>query len=170
MRRALIAAAGTAVGLATLLSYKSAGSTESQKVALPSTSGGAVTATTVPATTVPATTVPATTVPASGSKVKTTSGGRATATEDYTGQLVTYRYGDIQVTVAIKGSHIVDVSVPQNDSTDPHSQMINSEAVPILEGEALTAQGVNIDAVTGATYTSDAFAQALQTALQRAGR
>ena len=32
------------------------------------------------------------------------------------------------------------------------------------------AQGVNIDVVSGATYTSDAFAQSLQSALQKAGK
>jgi uncharacterized protein with FMN-binding domain len=48
--------------------------------------------------------------------------------------------------------------------------MINSEAVPVLVQEALAAQGVNFDVVSGATYTSDAFAQSLQSALTAAGR
>jgi uncharacterized protein with FMN-binding domain len=53
---------------------------------------------------------------------------------------------------------------------DGRSQMINSYAVPILEQEAVAAQGVNINVVSGATFTSDAFAQSLQSALSKAGK
>jgi uncharacterized protein with FMN-binding domain len=34
----------------------------------------------------------------------------------------------------------------------------------------VAAQGVNINVVSGATFTSDAFAQSLQTALTQAGK
>ena len=60
--------------------------------------------------------------------------------------------------------------MPQNDAIDGRSQMINSYAVPILEQEAVAAQGVNINVVSGATFTSDAFAQSLQSALSQAGK
>ena len=60
-------------------------------------------------------------------------------------------------------------AVPQNNAADGRSQMINSYAVPILEQEAVAAQGVNINVVSGATFTSDAFAQSLQSALSQSG-
>ena len=82
--------------------------------------------------------------------------------------MVVYLYGDIQVTVAMSGGRILDVTVPRNDASDVRSAAINSEAVPVLVQEALAAQGSNIDVVTGATYTSDAFAQSLQSALTKA--
>ena len=46
---------------------------------------------------------------------------------------------------------------------------ISSYAEPILHDEALQAQSAKIDTVSGATYTSDAYAQSLQAALDQAG-
>jgi uncharacterized protein with FMN-binding domain len=44
-----------------------------------------------------------------------------------------------------------------------------SEVVsPILRSEALTAQSAQIDLVSGATYTSTAFVESLQAALDQA--
>ena len=74
------------------------------------------------------------------------------------------------VTATLQGSKVVNVGVPQNNAVDGRSQMINSYAVPILEQEAVAAQGVNINVVSGATFTSDAFAQSLQSALSKAGK
>ena len=88
----------------------------------------------------------------------------------YTGQDVSYRYGDIEVAVTVDGGRIVTVSVPQDDAFSPYSQTVNSAAVPILVREAVAAQGLNFDVVSGATYTSDAFAQSLQSALDKASQ
>jgi uncharacterized protein with FMN-binding domain len=152
MRRAVIATAGTVVGLVALLGYRSSGGTGPQRV----------TVGTSPST--PATTVPATAVPAR--KTPTTT---ASAERTYDGQLVSYAYGDIEVAVTLDGRRIVGVTVPQNSAVDERSAMINSEAVPVLVQEALAAQGVDFDVVSGATFTSDAFAQSLQSALSGAG-
>ena len=46
---------------------------------------------------------------------------------------------------------------------------ISRAAAPILREEALQAQSANIDTVSGATYTSEAYAQSLQAALDSAG-
>ena len=171
MRRAIVATAGTVVGLVALLSYKSAGPHTLQKVAVGGSS--AVPANGAPATTVPPTTVPSTKEPpssgAAGSSV-TAPPPTTAAQQTYTGQDVQYLYGDIVVTATTQGGKIVNVSAPQNNAADGRSQMINSYAVPILEQEAVAAQGININVVSGATFTSDAFAQSLQSALSRAGR
>jgi uncharacterized protein with FMN-binding domain len=175
IRRAIVAAVGTAVGLAALLSYKSSGSDKLLKVQVstgqnkpaatlvtPATSKpGGSTAGSAPSTTAPSTT-PSSTIGAPPST--------ATAEHTYTGQEIQYIYGDIVVAATLQNGKIANISVPQNDATDGRSQMINSYAVPILEQEAVTAQGVNINVVSGATFTSDAFAQSLQTALTRAGK
>ena len=42
--------------------------------------------------------------------------------------------------------------------------------MPRLEREALSAQDSRIDAVSGATYTSEGYIRSLQSALDRAGR
>jgi len=53
--------------------------------------------------------------------------------------------------------------------TGRRSGQISSYAEPILHQEALKAQNANIDLVSGATYTSDAYSQSLQAALNQAG-
>jgi uncharacterized protein with FMN-binding domain len=46
---------------------------------------------------------------------------------------------------------------------------ISAAAGPQLRNEALQVQSANINTVSGATYTSDGYAQSLQSALDRAG-
>jgi hypothetical protein len=48
------------------------------------------------------------------------------------------------------------------------SQYIMSQALPLLRQEFLAAQSAKIQIVSGATYTSQAFAQSLQSALLKA--
>jgi uncharacterized protein with FMN-binding domain len=56
----------------------------------------------------------------------------------------------------------------QLPSRDGHSQRIAELAEPIQRQEALQAQGANIDLLSGATYTSEAYAESLQSALDNA--
>jgi uncharacterized protein with FMN-binding domain len=42
-------------------------------------------------------------------------------------------------------------------------------AIPTLEQQAVAAQSAQIDGVSGASYTSMAFAESLQSALTQAG-
>jgi hypothetical protein len=48
------------------------------------------------------------------------------------------------------------------------SQFIMSQALPILRQEFLAAQSARVQMVSGATYTSEAFVQSLQSALLKA--
>ena len=48
------------------------------------------------------------------------------------------------------------------------SQFIMSQALPLLRQEFLQAQSANVQMVSGATYTSEAFVQSLQSALSKA--
>jgi hypothetical protein len=48
------------------------------------------------------------------------------------------------------------------------SQEISQVVGPLLRSEALAAQSASIDVVSGATYTSNGYAQSLQSALDRA--
>jgi uncharacterized protein with FMN-binding domain len=159
MRRAVIATAGTVVGLVVLLGYRSEGAVKGEKV--DTGSGTSTNASTGTGTGTRTGTGTGTTVPRAASS----SSGHT-----YTGQDVFYRYGDIEVAVTLSGSRIVTVTVPQNDASSPYSQTVNSAAVPILVKEAVAAQGVSFDVVSGATYTSDAFAQSLQSALDKASQ
>ncbi len=170
MRRAIVATAGTVVGLVALLSYKSSGPHNGQRVQVNGGQSAPVSSTVPPATTGPTTTGPATTGPATTGPATTAPPATASAERTYDGQDIQYVYGDIVVNATLRGGRILNVSVPQNGAVDGRSQMINSYAVPILEQEAVAAQGVNINVVSGATFTSDAFAQSLQSALSQAGK
>jgi uncharacterized protein with FMN-binding domain len=165
MRRAVVATAGTVVGLVLLLGYRSEGAPKVEKV-----DAGGGTSTNASAGTGTGTTVPTGTGNGTGTGIGTTVPTAASSSSDhtYTGQDVFYRYGDIEVAVTLSRSRIVTVTVPQNDASSPYSQTVNSAAVPILVKEAVAAQGVNFDVVSGATFTSDAFAQSLQSALDKA--
>ena len=176
MRRAVIATAGTVAGLVVLLGYKSSGSVKLEQVGITPVTvnpGTTTPATTTPATTTPATTTPATTAPAATGPATTAPATTAPATSaarSYTGPDVQYRYGDVQVEVTVQDGKVTKIAIPQEGATDPHSAMINSYAIPVLVKEALAAQGLNFDVVSGATFTSDAFAQAYQSALSKAGK
>jgi uncharacterized protein with FMN-binding domain len=78
-------------------------------------------------------------------------------------------YGNVQVNIVVSGGRIVDVQAPQLPNDRSRSVRISNYAGPQLRQEALQAQSANINTVSGATYTSDGYAQSLQSALDRAG-
>jgi len=83
----------------------------------------------------------------------------------FVGTSVQTRYGPVQIKITYAGGRVtraVAVQLPSGRSRDAE---INSYAVPILESETLAAQSANINAVSGATYTSNGYVQSLQSAL-----
>ena len=85
------------------------------------------------------------------------------------GPVVDTRYGPVQVEVTVDGSTITAITAIQLPGGDRRSEQISNRAEPTLQSEALQAQSANIDGVSGATYTSEAYAQSLQAALDDAG-
>ncbi len=86
----------------------------------------------------------------------------------YTGPVVDAYYGNVQVKVTISGGKLVDVAFldyPQDRST---SVQINTQAMPYLKQEAITAQSAQVDIIGGATETSGAFQKSLGGALAKA--
>ncbi len=88
----------------------------------------------------------------------------------YTGPQVDAFYGLVQVQTTIQNGKISNVQFLQYPNDRRTSQRINSYAVPVLQQEAVQAQSANVDLITGATLTSQAFAMSLQAALQKAGK
>jgi uncharacterized protein with FMN-binding domain len=86
----------------------------------------------------------------------------------YTGSVEDAYYGKVQVRVTISGARIAKVDFLQYPSDRSTSQAINSQAMPFLQQEAIQAQSAQVDTVSGATDTSDAFAQSLGNALAQA--
>lgn len=85
-----------------------------------------------------------------------------------TGAAVDTPYGTVQVQVTLSNGRITDVQPLQLPGDRMRSQMISQYAAPVLRSEALQAQSAQIDLVSGATYTSDGYAQSLQAALDQA--
>ncbi len=103
--------------------------------------------------------------PTSGSS---TSGSGST-TRTVTGQVAQTTWGPVQVQLEVTGSKVSNVTVLQYPSGNGKDQEINSYALPILTQETISAQGANIDMVSGATITSGGYLQSLQSALDQAG-
>ena len=104
----------------------------------------------------------ATVAPANG------SAGTALKNGTVTGPVVQTPYGSVQVQVTIAGGKITDVTALQLPNDRQRSAEISGIVEPMLRTEALTAQNAQIDLISGATYTSDGYAQSLQAALDQA--
>ena len=103
------------------------------------------------------TALPQTPAAASGSAPGTTSGQQV-----LDGTAVQTRWGTVQVRAVFVGGRLTDIQMLQTPN-DRHA----TRAIPTLKAEALKAQSADIDTVTGATATSDAYAQSLQAAIDQ---
>ncbi len=88
-------------------------------------------------------------------------------TRQVTGVLEQYGYGELSVTVTVRGTEITNVSVPVLRTAEPYSQQLAAQALPMLKSEVLRAHSARIYAVSGATYTSQAYADSIQSALDK---
>ncbi len=86
----------------------------------------------------------------------------------YNGNVADAYYGMLQVQAVIQNGKLSQVQILQYPHDRRTSQYINSQALPWLEQEAVQAQSANVDFISGATLSSQAFQQSLQTALQSA--
>jgi uncharacterized protein with FMN-binding domain len=87
---------------------------------------------------------------------------------NYTGAEVDAYYGLVQVQATIKQGKLADVQFLQYPNDRRTSIRINNIAIPYLEQEAIQAQSADVDIISGATLTSEAFVQSLQAALDSA--
>jgi uncharacterized protein with FMN-binding domain len=90
-------------------------------------------------------------------------GGAHTAT----GALEKYGYGELAVRVTVSGNRITNVTVPSLQTADPTSQQITAQAIPMLRSQVLAADSAGINGVSGATFTSQAYEQSVQAALDK---
>ena len=86
----------------------------------------------------------------------------------YTGSPADAYYGMVQIQATISGGKLAGVAFLQYPNTHSTSVYINDQAMPLLQSEAIQAQSANVNIVSGATFTSQAFQQSLQSALQQA--
>lgn len=99
------------------------------------------------------------------------TGGDTTTSDTVTivGAVEQTRYGPVQVSVTFTGSQIADVQALQVPSRERESVRINEQAVPLLQQKVVAAQSAQVDTVSGATYTSEAYAESVQSAIDQHG-
>jgi uncharacterized protein with FMN-binding domain len=116
------------------------------------------------------TTSSATSTPATSNNSSTPAATGSVTYKDgqYTGNPADAYYGNIQVQATISGGKITDVVFLQHPSDRRDSVEINNQAMPILKQEAIQAQTAQVNTVSGATDTSQAFIQSLTSALKSA--
>lgn len=151
MRRAPIVLAATVAGLAGTLGFKTHAPQTTATAAVTSTATGSSSGSGSSSST--------------SRRTSTSSSSTATVTSD----AIQTMYGDVQLKVTFergKISAIENLALPSND---PHSVQIANWAGPQLQQSALQRADGQVDAVSGATYTSNGYAQALQSALDQAG-
>ncbi len=85
--------------------------------------------------------------------------------DEVTGDSVMTQWGPVQVSATVSGGQVCEVHAVAWPDNDRKSQMINSYAIPQLDQMATASGGTQLDYVSGATYTSDAYAQSLQSIL-----
>ena len=148
-----------------------------------SLSGGTTTPVTPAATPTPASTKKATTTP-----TKTPTGGTKATTPPpastptpvstpkpagvsgtFTGAQGNTRFGPVQVQITVVNGKITNAVALTYPTGSFRDQQINQQAIPYLIQETLAAQSANIQGVGGASYTSQGWANSLQSALTKAG-
>ena len=111
----------------------------------------------------------ATTTSTPASSTSTRAASTKPAARTVTGSLATDQYGQLQVKLTIRNGRITKVGFSTFIANDGHSVQIDQSAAPVLIRETIAAQSAHIQGVSGATYTSDAYQQSLQAAIDKAG-
>jgi uncharacterized protein with FMN-binding domain len=109
-----------------------------------------------------------TTPAATGAVTTKTAKTAARASGTRVGKDILTKFGDVQVSLTFRAGRIADVQWVKLPLDRPRSRYISQTAAPILRSEVLSAQSGHISLVSGATYTSDAWANSVQSALPKA--
>lgn len=143
VRRAVLAGAATVSGIVLLLSLKPA-----SEPGAASAAGGAA--------------------PPVAAQSPQGGRGAGSGTVTVAGDPANTQYGPVQVRLTVSGGKVTKaeaVQAPQGG----RSGQVTADAVPRLNQAAVTVGNADIDAVSGATYTSAGYKQSLQSALDKAG-
>jgi len=158
MRRALFAALGLVVGITLLLSLKSA--------------PGAVRPPERVSADQPAAPSGASGPPPTGGPEPAPSPAPSSASAGwtYTGDSAYTEFGYVTVQITVSDGRITNVIAVEMPADEARSVALSDRVAPILRERALAAQSASFDTVSGATWTSEAYQQSLQSALVKAGR
>jgi uncharacterized protein with FMN-binding domain len=158
MRRVFLAVVGTIAGLVALLTFRShvpsAGPTASSGSAGGSTAGAGAGAGGAGAG-----------AGAAGSAGQPAASASLTAGERAVdGKVANTVYGPVQIQVVVKNNKIVSVNILEQPTSTAQDLQIGHFAFPQLISETKSAQSARINAVSGASYTSEGYIKSLQSA------
>jgi uncharacterized protein with FMN-binding domain len=122
------------------------------------------TTTTTEAASTPSPTPSATSTSSSSASPSASTSSSASSKKVVQGTAISTSKGTVQVEVTFEGDRISSLRMLQQPN---HPQ--TTAAVPKLIAETLKAQSAHVDTVSGATITSDAYAQSLQAAIDAKG-
>ncbi|HET9187399.1 MAG TPA: FMN-binding protein [Acidothermaceae bacterium] len=181
MRRAILAFVATVAGLVVLLSFKTAsGKSTNRPVALAGTTPSDQTASSDnsapsdnPAPAASSTPSSQPSQPGQSTPTPTQTPTKTAGTKTVTGSSVPVTegfrtFGNVQVQVTVSNGKITKLVAVDYPNGDPRSYEISRYSIPVLGQEVLSTQGTSIDIVSGATYTTEAYAQSVQAALDKA--
>lgn len=162
MRRITLWLLSTVSALVLLLSYHTSLPGRAGTVAVAGVSPG-------PRSSLPGSTPPGTSSGAAPASGDASSAASAVSASDrtVTGEPVDTVYGPVQVQIRVKGRDVVDVAMLQVPWSPGRDQEVNGRAVPVLVEETTSSDSADIDMVSGATYTSEAYVRSLQSALDQ---
>jgi uncharacterized protein with FMN-binding domain len=115
-----------------------------------------------------------TSTPASSNNSSSSSGSGSSSNAaqykdgTYKGSVEDAYYGNVQVSAVISGGKITNVKFLQYPNSHSTSVAINQQAMPYLQQETIQSQSANVQIISGATFTSQAFIQSLTNALSQA--
>jgi len=167
-KRGLIALVLTLAGLRLIVAYSPPGSDI-----------GGVDPSTVPSDTPGASSTPApssgggggaTPTPTPTKKPKPTKAPTGTLKDGtYDGDAVNFKYGTAQVEIVVSGGVITEVKALQLPTGGGYTKRVTTFFQTQIPSRIVADQGWKISSVGGATYTSRAYSQSLQSAISKAG-
>lgn len=78
-----------------------------------------------------------------------------------------YGYGQLSVNVTMTGTRITTVSIATLQTAEQYSQQLADRVIPVLAREVRSAQSARIQSISGATYTCEAYAFSVQSAIDK---
>jgi uncharacterized protein with FMN-binding domain len=89
------------------------------------------------------------------------------ANGSFTGADIQTQFGDVQVRITVTSGRITDVSALQMPTDRARSAEITQYVTPVLRSEVIQAQSARIDVISGATFTSEAYAESVDDAMRQ---
>jgi uncharacterized protein with FMN-binding domain len=162
MRRIVVAIMGTLSGLVLLFTYPTSTNSGANVALGTKSSAESSSGTTGPGSSSSSSSGQSSSGSSSGSSSANGSGAT------FTGSAVNTRWGLVQVQITVSDGKITASQAVQYPQANGRDRQINASALPILAQEVTQAQSADIDAVSGATVTSDGYIQSLQSAIDQA--